>query len=401
MIAAISHRSVWFCVGAGRKGAMKVKAPPRSALGMSELRRHHLSVVLEQLLDNGPTSRAALAQETGLTKATVSTLVTDLLERDLVEELNTQRDGRIGRPGVRVAARMGRFGGVGLQIERDHVAACVVNFSGQILVQHRRRADNLRAEPERIFAQLGQIAVRAIGDAERLGLHCVDATLAVPGLVEPGTGKLRVAPNLHWLDADLSDLLVRLVLPVGMGIEVENEANLGALAELRCGAGRRLSSFVYLSAGSGIGAGMIIDGYLVRGSHGFAGELGHIVVEPDGRPCACGARGCLETIFASSAGAGSQDLAEALAAALRSVVHVVDPEAIILGGRLANLGDGFTAHLRQSMRTNTLGGPWHPCEVTSSAFGADATLIGAGIAALDGVLTDPTRVPHQSTSRSA
>lgn len=379
---------------------MKVKAPPRSAMGLSELRRHHLSVLLEQLLDNGPRSRAELAEETGLTKATVSSLVTDLLERDLVQELNTQRDGRIGRPGVLVAARMGRVGGIGLQIDRDFIAACVVDFSGNILVQHRRQMDNLSTDPDRIFARLGRIATRVVAEAVQRGIHCVGATLAVPGLVDPGTGTLCLAPNLHWLDADVSELLVRHVFPLGFGAHVENEANLGALAELRCGAGKQLSSFVYLSAGSGVGAGVIIDGYLVRGSHGFAGELGHIVVDPNGSPCSCGANGCLETIVGRP-GTTSQVVAEALAVALRSVVHVVDPEAIILGGRLSNLEEGFSAHLRQSIRTNTLGGRWHPCEVTSSAFGANATLVGAGIRALDDVLTDPTRIPYQPTSQPA
>jgi predicted NBD/HSP70 family sugar kinase len=115
-------------------------------------------------------------------------------------------------------------------------------------------------------------------------------------------------------------------------------------------------------------------------------------LDPNGRHCGCGARGCLET--SAGAGAARNAAADALADALRSVVHVLDPEAIVLGGRFAGWGDLFAKAVEQRLRARTLGATWHPCRVVPSRFGGDAALVGAAAAALSRVLDDPTVVPR-------
>jgi predicted NBD/HSP70 family sugar kinase len=371
---------------------------------LSDVRRHHLSVVLEHLVRNGARSRAAIAQDTGLTKATVSSLVADLLDRDLVEELDTPSAGRIGRPATDVAAAGHRVGALGLQIDVDEVAACVVDLTGEIRVVHRQVAGNRDVPASKVIARLRQVTARALTDAAALGIHCIGGTLALPGLVDPRSGTLFVAPNLHWFDADLNGLAGKLKLPAGFPIAVDNEANLAALAELRHGAGQHLSSFVHVSAGGGVGAGIVIDGRVLRGSHGFAGELGHVVVDPTGKPCACGARGCLETLLGSDAATpptADDAVADALAAALRTVVHLVDPEAVVLGGTLAGLGDSFATRVAARLHDITLGARWHPCVVHRSLLGADAALVGAATAALDTLISDPTTVPLRASAQPA
>jgi predicted NBD/HSP70 family sugar kinase len=370
-------------------------------MGVSDVRRHHLSVVLGHLVRAGPRSRAARAQDTGLTKATVSLLVADLLDRELVEELDTPRHGRVGRPATDVAAAGRGVGGLGLEIDVDRVAASVVDLTGEVRAHRAHEGDNRTITSGRVIDRLRKVAGEVLAEADAAGIRCVGGTLALPGLVDPSVGTLFVAPNLHWFDADVASVTERLALPESLNLTVDNEANLAALAELRLGAGQGLSSFVYVSGGIGIGAGVVLDGRLTRGAHGFAGELGHVVVDPEGRPCTCGARGCLETIAGGDSDAAPEQVAGALAAALRSVVHVIDPEAVLLGGTFAARGDDFSTMVRERLHASTLGARWSPCDVRAAALGADATLVGAATVALDGIIADPTRIPTRPSARSA
>lgn len=325
----------------------------------------------------------------------MSSLVTDLLERGLVEEADTATSGRVGRPATAVAIAGRRIGAMGLEVNIDYVAACIVDLTGSMRVRHRHNEDNRSRQPYEVFGRVHQLATQAMSDAIAQGIDCVGATIALPGLVDPATGTLFVAPNLHWLGVDGSLPAEQLRLPPPLSVQSDNEANLGALAELWFGAGQARSSFVYVSGGVGIGAGLVVDGALVRGAHGFAGELGHVVVDPDGQRCECGARGCLETLAGRDALArrNPAQAADALVAALRSVVHLIDPEVIVLGGTFAELGDEFAVAVASALADNTLGSRWHACEVVPSALAPDSTLIGAGAAPLRRVLADPTIVP--------
>jgi predicted NBD/HSP70 family sugar kinase len=182
-----------------------------------------------------------------------------------------------------------------------------------------------------------------------------------------------------------------LALPMGIEVVVDNEANLGASAELEQWDPDTPASFVYVSGGVGVGAGIVVAGQLHRGVHGFGGEIGHLVVEPEGEPCACGARGCLETVVGTERSATDGDRARALARALTGVVHLLDPAAIVLGGTFA--GDTHLAALvAEQLHAATLAGRWRPCVVRPSALGADAALLGAARRGIEDVLADPTRI---------
>lgn len=370
-------------------------------MDLSDVRRHHLSLVLRSLIDTGPRSRAALAQETGLTKSTVSSLVSDLLQRALVEELDTPKGGRVGRPATEISASGRGVGGLGLAIDVDSVSATVLDLTGRVRAHLNLEVDNGGASSGQVIERLREITAAVLGASEAQGIWCAGGTLAVPGLVDPATGKLFVAPNLHWFEADLTAAVDRLGPLGARAVTFDNEANLGALAELRAGAGRGRSSFVYVSGGRGVGAGIVLDGRLVRGGHGFAGELGHLIVDPGGEACTCGARGCLETVAGLRSGADEGAVATALATALRSVVHLIDPEAIVLGGTFARRGPSFAASIQDQLAASTLGARWSPCAVTPAHFTNDAALTGAATVALDAVLDDPSIVPNRQTSGTA
>ncbi|MEV4455226.1 ROK family protein [Microbispora sp. NPDC049633] len=257
------------------------------ALRHDAMRARNLALVLGAVGARGSVTRAALAEITGLTKTTVSKLVADLIEGGLVVETGTVRDGERGRPGVEIRISGRRVAALGLEVNVDYLAVCVVDLARTVRLRRTQAVDNRTAAPVDVIARLGDLAATVVDEAVEKGLRVVGGVLAVPGPVDMTSGVVHNAPNLGWRDVPLASLL-RFPFPVG----VENEANLAALGELWFGSG--LPDFLHVSGEIGIGAGLVVRGRLFRGAHGLAGELGHIVVSPGGPPCRCGGRGCLE-----------------------------------------------------------------------------------------------------------
>ncbi len=375
------------------------------------MRARNLALVLGEVEARGSLTRAALAEITGLTKTTVSKLVADLIEAGLVVEAGTVRDGERGRPGMEVRISGDRIAAIGLEINVDYLSVRVVDLARSVRLRRTQAVDNRAAQPVDVIAALGDLVVKAVDEAVDIGLHVVGGVLAVPGPVDLSTGFVHNAPNLGWREVPVAELL-RLPLPV----LVENEANLAALGELWFGAGP--PDFLYVSGEIGIGAGLVVQGRLFRGARGFAGELGHVAVSPDGPLCRCGARGCLERYAGQDAllaAAAVADLAElislleatdsralaaceragwALGVALSSAVNLVDPDTIVLGGIFARLfpwlADTVTgtlaAHLGQ-MR-----GAVPP--VIVSRLGTEAAALGAAGQVIRQVIADPAAALH-------
>ncbi|WP_240971634.1 MULTISPECIES: ROK family transcriptional regulator [unclassified Microbispora] len=257
------------------------------ALRHDAMRARNLALVLAAVGARESVTRAALAEMTGLTKTTVSKLVGDLIEGGLVVETGAVRDGERGRPGVEIRISGQHVAALGLEVNVDYLAVCVVDLARTVRLRRTQAVDNRAAPPVDVIARLGDLASAVVDEAVENGLRVVGGVLAVPGPVDMTSGVVHNAPNLGWRDVPLASLL-RFPFPV----RVENEANLAALGELWFGSG--LPDFLHVSGEIGIGAGLVVRGRLFRGAHGFAGELGHVVVSPDGPPCRCGGRGCLE-----------------------------------------------------------------------------------------------------------
>ncbi|GAA1641480.1 ROK family transcriptional regulator [Nonomuraea maheshkhaliensis] len=367
------------------------------------MRARNLAVVLATIHRSGPHTRAELAERTGLTKTTVSSLVADLIEAGAVSESGAVQKGERGRPGMAVSLSGHRVAALGLEINIDYLAACVVDLTRTVRLRRTRPADNRNSDPAAILEGLRVLAKEITAEAEAAGLRVIGAALAVPGTVEGGM--LRSAPHLGWRDVRVDGL-------VELPVTIDNEANLAALGELWFGS--RESDFLYVSGEIGIGAGLVVDGAVFRGTFGLAGELGHVVVVPDGPACRCGGRGCLEvyagqdTLLGELGSVGElvtrlesgdpgaartcERAGHALGVALTSAVHLLDPGRIVLGGIYAPLyrwlegpvSDGLGARLAQMRGT--------PPALVVSRTGPDAAVLGAAGSVIQSVIADPAQL---------
>ncbi len=287
--------------------------------GHRTVRRHNLALVLGCVAAAEPLSRARVADRTGLTRGTVSSLVDELIAAQLLTELDLERGGT-GRPAAPLQLNRSGPAGLGLELGVEGLGACVVDLTGAVRARRVVPSTHHDTDPAAVLDALAELAevVQAEADLPIAGAH-----LAVPGIV--GERAIVRLPNLpRWAGveaaAGMSD---RLGTVTGMA----NEADLAALAELWFG--RAPTDFLHVSAGVGIGAGVVLGGELFRGPGGRAGELGHVVVEPDGPACSCGGRGCLERVVDLRDVAGA---ARALGAALVGAVALLDVRTIVLGG---------------------------------------------------------------------
>jgi predicted NBD/HSP70 family sugar kinase len=232
------------------------------------------------------------------------------------------------------------------------------------------------------------------------GLTLAGAALAVPGLVTP-EGIVRVAPNLGWQDVDVLALLRAMPGLAGLPISVDNEANLAALGELRAGelrAGGSSPTFLYVSGEVGIGAGIVLDGVLYRGGRGWSGEIGHVTVYPDGRPCRCGANGCLEQYAGQQQAAADPALAaSALGIAMSAVVNLLDIGVIVLGGAYAPMFDQLQAGIEAELHRRVLTAELSPVVLRPAVLGADAAIRGAADTVVREVRENPAAWLSRST----
>jgi predicted NBD/HSP70 family sugar kinase len=351
--------------------------------GQHTVRRHNLALVLGVVAGAEPLSRAGVAARTGLTRGTVSSLVEELIATGLVTELAAARGGP-GRPAspLRLAPR--GPAGLGLEVGVDTVGACVVDLGGAVRAQRTVPSDHREDVPDAALARLAALAADVVAEA---ALPIAGATVALPGVVGPD-GVLERAPNLpRWVDVAVGAALSARLhdLPVRAG----NEADLAALAERWAGGP---TDAVVVSGGIGVGAGILLDGALFAGAGGRAGEIGHVVVDPDGRPCHCGGRGCLETVAGLEAlSAGRPDAVRAagraLGIALAGAVHLLDVPAVVLGGGYPRCGARLLDAVRAELAARVFSRAG--VDVRFSTLGPEAALRGAATAVVQDVLADP------------
>ncbi|MEU0059217.1 ROK family transcriptional regulator [Streptomyces sp. NPDC006334] len=386
----------------------RARALPDTQQGM---RRRNLARVMHAVSAEGSLSRAAVASRIGLTRAAVSTLVDELIRSGLIEELGPERPGRVGRPGSALAVSGHGPAGVGAEVGVDHLAVCAVDLRGEVRARAVRHGTNRGRAPEPVIGELTGLVRQVVAEAEREGLWPAGLAVAVPGLVARDGRTVVRAPNLGWNDVDLGPLL-----PDAYPLTVDNEANFGGLAELWL-VDDTPRDFVHVSAEIGIGAALVVDGSLLRGTRGFAGELGHVPVRPDGPACVCGGRGCLEQyageeavlraagmepggdrvgLLAGRATDGDEDVRRALreagtalGIALTGALNLLDPEGVVLGGALAGLAPWLLPSLESELARRTAG---PPCPVLVSRLGPEGSLLGAAHSVVRTVLDDPAAV---------
>lgn len=382
---------------------------------VGDVRRRNLSLVLDSIARTGDAkpSRAQLAAGTGLTKAAVSSLVADLVESGLVTEVGLYRDGERGRPGQGLELSS-RRGVVGMEINVDYLAVGLVDLGGNLRFTASVESRNRGLSPSAVMEHLGGLAAEAKAAAAADDIAILGGGLAVPGLVDEQRNMVLSAPNLHWEHEQLNPRALLEGSP--LGVRLSNEANSAALGELWYGGGQ--PDFLYVSGEVGVGGGVIIGSELYTGPGGSAGELGHIVVHPDGPACSCGGAGCLETfagqeaifeaagIPGGSLGERTELLLEALAAddllavravhdagrylgvALASSARLMDIEAVVLGGHFAVLGEWLRPALLTSLERYAPG-LLDPRNLTVSGLEHSGTLLGAAGQVIRSVIESP------------
>jgi predicted NBD/HSP70 family sugar kinase len=311
--------------------------------------------------------------------------------------------------------------GVGLEVNVDYVAVSVEDLTGAVRYEQRVYRDNRSSAPSTVLDRLGRAARDALDASVRDGLRPVGVSVAVAGLVEEASGTVVNAPNLGWVNLPVAD---ELAARIGVPVHIENEANLAALAEHWAGAAVGIDDFVCLFGEVGVGGGIVLGGRLFRGFHGFGGEFGHVSVDPEGRRCACGSRGCVETLagvesIARAAGISSvegrprsltdelvrraedgaprvltalDDVGRWLGIALASAFNLLDVRAVVLGGCFGPLAPWLVDGVRETLEERSLSARSGSFLVLPSAFGDVAAVRGAAALPLHRVLDEPWTV---------
>ena len=425
---------------AGRISRGPVASPCPSERGMGaqnrgvkseNVRASNMSTVLRNILASpGEVTRAGLSQRTGMTRATISRLVDDLVSAGLVRELEPGDGGGRGRPANRLTPAEGSAVALGVEVDVASLDVTLVDIAGRELGHRRIERDFADSAPEETMALAAREAHTLLEGTLPDGALFLGTGVGLPGLVSPT--RLALAPNLGWRDIPHDQLLAPLadLNPV----VVANEADLAAyaVAYTRPGVAGGPSTFVYVSGEVGVGAGVIVDHRPMSGARAWSGEIGHMCADPNGPLCRCGARGCLEAYLgvralaehvgapagsgaigilrcaglvdeagvktSGSLGVGVEQeraqavLAEAGAAlgrVLSGVINAMDIPHVVLGGAVAELSGALLDPAREEIETRTLQAPWSSPIVEVLPDSASLTVRGAAFRVLDALVDDP------------
>jgi len=381
-----------------------------------EIRQHNLSLVLSHVHRDGALTRAELTQRLHLSRSTVGTLVGDLAQLGLVEEVVPSGGERVGRPSHVVAPHAQGPYAVGVDVDIAHVTVAAIGLGGSISSREVIPTER-EVSPAQLVGLIADALPRLHAGVGSSGRVC-GVGVSVPGTVDLQTGRVGVAPNLGWEDVPLGDLL-RDVVPEDAPVVIGNDADLAVLAEHQRGNARDCDDVVFLIGRIGVGAGIIINGIPVHGRDGHAGEIGHNVLDPGGPLCHCGKRGCIETFLGESAllelagrrpprtdakvaalfeDARNGDeralgaitaIAEPLGRAIANLLNTLNPERVVLGGSLGDVLELARPEVEAAVERYAFGLS-QPCvELVLPAFGTDSALLGAGEVAFTALLADP------------
>jgi predicted NBD/HSP70 family sugar kinase len=373
---------------------------------LESLRRLNRLRVIDALRAERLISRAEIARRTGLSRSTVSSLVSDLQADGLVVERGETAHAhgdQGGRPPIMLSFDASAGAAVGIDFGHRHLRVAVSDLASNILAERRLELDTDHAARDGLDAAT-ELVAEALADAGVERSQVIGAGMGLPGPIEQSSGVVGSAAILPgWVGvAAAAEMRGRLNLPIA----VDNDANLGALAEAAFGAARDASDLVYIKVSSGIGAGLILNGRLYRGAAGLAGELGHVLVDPEGLVCRCGNRGCLETLAASGAltemlhrSHGEQltvadmlrlaregdlgcrrviaDAGRAIGRGVADLLNVLNPELVVMGGDLSAAGDLLLEGVRESINRAALPAAAGAARLVTGVLGDRAQVLGA------------------------
>ncbi|HZU85547.1 MAG TPA: ROK family transcriptional regulator [Polyangiaceae bacterium] len=380
------------------------------------MREMNRALLLDMIRREATVTRTELARRSALTKPTVSAIVDALIAEGLVREvgfgLSASRKGRRTRL-LELNDAASAF--IGIHFGVHHTALAVADARGRL--RTTKTVASFRNRPERVMGALRPLVKLALREAKLPRSRLAGIGVAVAGLVDQATGSCVLAPNLRWYDVPLRAALAE---EFRTPVAVRNVMHAGAIAEGRLGAAQGVRSFAWVYVGTGIGAAIVVDGRVYYGKHGYSGELGHCTVMDNGPRCGCGRTGCLETVASGTAieaaaraslggkpprTTGPRELdAHAVAIAARGgdpearrilarageylgmgisyLLNLLDPEMVVLGGRVSHAGECLLDPVRRSIARHAMRAEGIP--IVPTAVEGDVMLRGAVLLAMAG-----------------
>ncbi len=392
------------------------------------VREINLSIILNCLRETSPLSRAKLAEITGLNKTTVSSLVRELIARQFVREIGFDSSAG-GRPAVMLELNPDAGCIIGMEIGVDFLLAILTDFKAQVLWRQREDTNQAKGQ-EAILTNALDIVRQALTAGGSTHSPVLGIGVGIPGLVDVSSGTLLFAPNLKWHDVPLREVFSR---EFNVPVFVDNDANVAALGERYFGAAQGSKDFIYLSAGVGLGGGIVLDGQLYRGIGGYAGEIGHMTVMSNGERCNCGNFGCWETLVSQTAvvsrvrkamEAGNASRVSQLAKGrperisipiiveaaaegdkvarqaleetgvylgigIANLINAFNPELVIFGGVISLASDYLLPAIEKTLEGRSLAWPRQMVRVMASSYGPDACVMGGVALVLHDILSRP------------
>ncbi|RCX18204.1 putative NBD/HSP70 family sugar kinase [Fontibacillus phaseoli] len=377
------------------------------------IKKMNKSIVLDTIRQRQPLSRADIAAGIGLNKATVSSLVSELINSNLVTEIGPGESSGGRKPTLLLFNKSAGFA-IGVDIRVSDLLAVLVDLEGNVIREKSVPLSDF--SPEIVLDQIRKTISLLSRKLPESPYGIIGIGIGVPGLVDEKSNVVS-APNLGWEHVDLAGALAG---DLGDNIHIDNEANAGAIGEKLYGAGRDSLNLIYLSIGVGIGSGIIVGGALYRGTSNFSGEVGHMTVAENGPLCRCGNRGCWETLASEKAlldraaaiwpGDDAPDLEDFLKAAkqgdeeavnllneigsqlgvgLANLVNILNPELIVIGNRLSLAGELFEDAMLRTIKSRSLSYHRKKTHVDFAKLGIRSTALGAASMPITTFLTDP------------
>ena len=368
-------------------------------------KRPHRSGVIKLVWQNPGISRSNVAKQLGITKSTVSSLVQEL---ELDGWLRTGEGGislAMGRPSIPLYLNEARFVLLGAEINLTEISCVATNIDGEILARESIAGDFSNAASA--ISSLAKCVKKLRADHALNARTILGLGVGIPGPVDASRGLVLKAPSLGWENMPFLSLLQKQIPEIPEDrIFVDNDANLSVMAVYLFGSHKHDGDLLYVHMTTGIGGGLILDHRLYHGQRGFAGEWGHMTVAPNGQKCLCGSVGCAETLFSLNAiqsaietGTGERpDLqrilelleqrhpivvkiihktANHLGTFLGNLANIFDPKLMILGGRVAEIGDALIQPATQELERRLFGKDYRHVSVERCSFGLDSVTIGA------------------------
>ncbi|MEW6233693.1 MAG: ROK family transcriptional regulator [Chloroflexota bacterium] len=404
---------------------MKAQSTTADPALMRELNK---SILLNLIRRQGSISRADLAKETRLSRSTVSSIIDALLAEGLVQESGAG-ESKGGRRPILVNFNYRAGSVIGVDLGATHILVVVTDLGANVRAQAVKEEFSISDGPEAALEEVSRLVSQALRAAGVSLDRMMGLGIGVPGPLNYSAGMVIAPPIMPGWDG--IPLRARLESQYKIPVYLDNDANLGALAEKWHGAGRGRDNLAYIKVGTGIGCGLIFDGEIYRGETGSAGEIGHIMVDEAGPPCKCGSYGCLESMaggpaiaqraeqairagqrtalqrLARNHGLTAKDVADAAAAgdelsqqlyreagrligvAIADLINLLNPGMVVIGGGVAAAGELLLGPIRQTVQSRALRASVNSTQIVQAQLGREVTAIGAATLVLQEAFRSP------------